>query len=172
MSYSLNAHSPWEGYRVTVNGTLGRAELEVVERAAVLPGPDGRLVLDASSVEDAVADDDVRRRGERLTIQRHWEKAEVVPIDSTGGGHGGGDALLLDDVFRGAAPDPLGRQAGYRDGLMAAAVGIAANTAMRTGARVRIADLGIADLGIADIDIADIDIAERDLVGRQHVGHR
>ena len=24
MTYSLNAHSPWEGYRVTVNGTRGR----------------------------------------------------------------------------------------------------------------------------------------------------
>ena len=36
LSYSLNAHSPWEGYRVAVNGTEGRAELEVVERAAVL----------------------------------------------------------------------------------------------------------------------------------------
>ncbi len=35
LSYSLNAHSPWEGYRVAVNGTEGRAELEVVERAAV-----------------------------------------------------------------------------------------------------------------------------------------
>ena len=32
LSYSLNAHSPWEGYRITVNGTEGRAELEVVER--------------------------------------------------------------------------------------------------------------------------------------------
>ena len=35
LSYSLNAHSPWEGYRVAINGTEGRAELEVVERAAV-----------------------------------------------------------------------------------------------------------------------------------------
>ncbi len=38
LSYSLNAHSPWEGYRVSVNGTEGRAELEVVERGAVLIG--------------------------------------------------------------------------------------------------------------------------------------
>src|SRR5665647_1493648 len=79
MTYSLNAHSPWEGYRVSVNETKGRAELEVVERAAVLRGRDGRLVLDASSVEDDLADDDVRRRGERLTVQKHWEKATVLP---------------------------------------------------------------------------------------------
>ena len=48
MSYSLNAHAPWEGYRVTVNGTEGRAELEVVERGAVLIGDDGRVVVDPS----------------------------------------------------------------------------------------------------------------------------
>ena len=36
LSYSLNAHAPWEGYRVAVNGTLGRVELDVVERGAVL----------------------------------------------------------------------------------------------------------------------------------------
>ncbi len=48
LSYSLNAHAPWEGYRVTINGTEGRAELEVVERGAVLIGDDGRVVVDPS----------------------------------------------------------------------------------------------------------------------------
>jgi predicted dehydrogenase len=143
MTYSLNAHSPWEGYRVSVNGTRGRAELEVVERAAVLRDPDGRLVLDASSVEDGLADDEVRRRSERLTVQRHWEKARLVPIRTTAGGHGGGDALLLHDIFRGTGNDPLGRQAGYRDGLRSVVVGIAANTSMLTGERVQMADLGL-----------------------------
>jgi predicted dehydrogenase len=143
MTYSLNAHGPWEGYRVSVNGTEGRAELEVVERAAVLPGPDGRLVLDASSVVDDTADDDVRRRGERLTVQRHWEKAELVPIVTSGGGHGGGDALLLHDVFRGTAPDPFGKRAGYRDGLQSVAVGLALNESLRTRQRVDVAELGL-----------------------------
>jgi predicted dehydrogenase len=40
MSYSLNAHSPWEGYTVAVNGTRGRAELTVVERGEVVLGGD------------------------------------------------------------------------------------------------------------------------------------
>ncbi|MBX9243361.1 Gfo/Idh/MocA family oxidoreductase [Actinotalea ferrariae] len=143
MSYSLNAHSPWEGYRVSVNGTEGRAELEVVERAAVLPGPDGRLVLDASSVVDDTADSDVRRHGERLTVQRHWEKAEPVEIVNQRGGHGGGDALLLHDVFRGTGPDPLGRRAGYLDGIRSVAVGLAANISMAEDRRVDITELGL-----------------------------
>lgn len=31
MSYHLTAYSPWEGYRLMVNGSKGRLELEVVE---------------------------------------------------------------------------------------------------------------------------------------------
>jgi predicted dehydrogenase len=143
MTYSLNAHSPWEGYRVMVNGTQGRAELEVVERAAVLPGPDGRTILDASSVADP-GDGGPRHAGARLTVQRHWQTARAVPIPDSGGGHGGGDALLLSDVFRGPnGTDQLGRQAGYRDGLASVAVGLAANRSMATGERVQIADLGL-----------------------------
>src|SRR5690606_11804519 len=48
LTYALNAHSPWEGYRVHVNGTEGRAELEVVERAEVIPTDDGTKVVDPS----------------------------------------------------------------------------------------------------------------------------
>jgi predicted dehydrogenase len=146
LTYSLNAHSPWEGYRVTVNGTEGRVELEVVERAAVLPGPDGRIVLDASSVVDD--GDDGRRGGAWLTVQKHWQPAKSVPIpEADGGGHGGGDALLLADVFRGVGgADRLGRQAGIRDGLASVAVGLAANTSMTTGKRVRIAEMELPGL--------------------------
>lgn len=131
---------------MTVNGTAGRAELEVVERAAVLPGPDGRVVLDASSVMDT--GDDGRRGGAWLTVQQHWQAAKTIPIpEADDGGHGGGDALLLTDVFRGATPDRLSRQAGYRDGLASVAVGLAANTSMATGKPVRIAELGLPELG-------------------------
>jgi predicted dehydrogenase len=146
LTYSLNAHSPWEGYRVTVNGTTGRAELDVVERAAVLPGPDGRIVLDASSTVDT--GDDGRRGGARLTVQKHWQTAKVVPIvEAADGGHGGGDARLLSDVFRGANSDQLGKQADYRDGLASVAVGLAVNTSMTTGRPVRVEELGLPGLG-------------------------
>lgn len=39
LSYTLNAHSPWEGYRVAFNGTAGRIEIEVVESAHKAPDP-------------------------------------------------------------------------------------------------------------------------------------
>ena len=40
-----------------------------------------------------------------------------VPIAGGDGGHGGGDALLLSDLFVGPGDDPLGRPADWRDGV-------------------------------------------------------
>ena len=146
LSYSLNAHSPWEGYRVAVNGTGGRAELEVVERAAVLHSTDKKTVVDPSATP-VDEEDAVRRNGERLVVQRHWEAAYEVPIVNGEGGHGGGDALLLSDLFNGPGEDPLGRPSGYLDGLRSVSVGIAGNASLESGLPVRTADLDLgADL--------------------------
>ena len=141
LSYSLNAHSPWEGYRIAVNGDEGRAELEVVERAAVLVDADGNVVIDPSAVPESSS----RTGGERLTLQRHWEAAQDVKIKEGTGGHGGGDALLLADVFRGAGDDYLERASDWVDGIRSIAVGMAGNESLRTGLPVKIADL---DLGV------------------------
>lgn len=146
LSYSLNAHAPWEGYRVTVNGTEGRAELEVVERGAVLIGEDGRVVVDPSMHPGYSPEDEVRPDIERLVVQRHWEGARVVPIPEGIGSHGGGDAYLLQHLFDRVTDDaPLGRVAGYADGVKAVSVGIAGNVSLATGEPVRIVDL---ELGI------------------------
>lgn len=141
MSYSLNAHSPWEGYTVAVNGTRGRAELSVVERGAVLLGADG--VVDPSARPDAVAGDDRRPVSETLVVQEHFAVADVVPIPEAVGGHGGGDAQLLREVFAGAGDDPLARAASWRDGVRSVAVGLAGNRSLQTGQAVRVAELGL-----------------------------
>jgi predicted dehydrogenase len=142
LSYSLNAHSPWEGYRVAVNGTAGRAELEVVERASVRRGTERKTVVDPSAVL-VEGDETVRRNGERLVVQRHWEAAYEVPIVNGEGGHGGGDELLLSDLFNGPGEDPLGRPSGYLDGLRSVSVGIAGNRSLESGLPVHVADLGL-----------------------------
>jgi predicted dehydrogenase len=141
LSYSLNAHSPWEGYRIYVNGTEGRAELEVIERAAVLTDAEGNLILDPSA-QPASSN---RAGGERLTLQRHWETAQDVKIAEGDGGHGGGDALLLADVFTGPGDDWLERPSSWVDGVRSIAVGMAGNESLRTGRAVTIAEL---DLGV------------------------
>lgn len=144
MTYSLTAHSPWEGYTVAINGTEGRAELTVVERGAVVVDGEGNVVLDPSATPDAAPIAPSRPEGEHLVVQRHWEGSTEVPIPSGSGGHGGGDAILLMDVFRRDLrldPDPWGRAAGYRDGLRAVAVGIGADESLRTGNAVQLDDL-------------------------------
>ena len=116
--------------------------LEVVERGAVLADEGLHPVLDPSAVH-AGDSGSLRPEGERLIVQRHWEAAYEVPILSADGGHGGGDALLLADVFEGPGDDPLARPADWRDGVRSIAVGIAGNRSLETGLPVQVADLGI-----------------------------
>ncbi len=151
MSYSLNAHSPWEGYTVAINGTHGRAELTVVERGAVLLGDSGRptSIVDPSAHPDGVADESGRPVSERLVVQRHFEAVREIPIPEGEGGHGGGDAQLLSDVFDGTAPDPLGRRASWLDGVRSVAVGLAGNRSLETGQAVSTADLALGSAGVA-----------------------
>jgi predicted dehydrogenase len=134
LTYSLHAHAPWEGYRVAFNGTAGRLELDVVEREWT--PPHAAIDPSAASKEHAAGS------WERLTLRRHWSRPEEVPIETGAGGHGGGDRLLLNDVFRGPGDDPLARQAGYRDGIRSVLTGVAANRSAATGAPVRLVDDG------------------------------
>jgi predicted dehydrogenase len=143
MAYSLNAHCPWEGYRVGVNGTLGRAELLVVERSAVLFKDDKVEVLDPS-YSGSDTDDSVRPVGEHLLVQKHFAKAEERPIVAVGsGGHGGGDVRMLKDVFDGPGEDPLHRPSDWIDGVRAIAVGVCGNVSLAEGRAVTPAELGL-----------------------------
>ncbi len=144
MSYSLNAHAPWEGYTVAVNGTCGRAELTVVERGAVLVDGGGRVVVDPSAHPEGVQAEESRPVSERLVLQKHFGPAVEVPIPAGVGGHGGGDEVLLRDVFVGRGEDPLGHTASWLDGARAVAVGLAGNLSLETRQAVAVADL---DLG-------------------------
>ena len=192
MAYTLVAHSPWEGYRVAINGTEGRVEIEVVERSWVKPARPvighelelaeqeaaegaaaaaaesaaAKPVLDPSAVH-AGADSRAAARpfGTRIVLQRLWEPAEVVEVVEGAGGHGGGDGMLLDDVFRGPGDDPLHRQAGWADGVRSVLVGIAGNESLRTGQAVRLADFGLP-LEESELD----DEARRPQPGRTETG--
>jgi predicted dehydrogenase len=145
LTYSLTAHSPWEGYRVAVNGTRGRAELEVVERCHATPG------LPAHTVPGDEACCAARARGGRLLVQEHWGSPQEIALPDDGG-HVEGDAALLRDVLRGhldeadggPGADPLGRRASLADGLRSVAVGVAGNRSLATGQAVPVAALGVA----------------------------
>lgn len=132
LSYSLTAYSPWEGYRIAFNGTKGRLELDDMERSYL--GAEGGPVREKET------------ESQRLTVFPHWKKPYHVTIPQGIGGHGGGDGVLLADLFATVQnKDPLGRAAGYRDGAMSILTGIAANRSFNTGLPVNIADLLGAD---------------------------
>ncbi|ATG53584.1 dehydrogenase [Brachybacterium ginsengisoli] len=143
LTYSLYAYAPWEGYRVALNGTRGRIELDVCERPHRATAD---AEIDPSSQEEGASTtsaSEVRPRRSTLRLQRQWERAVEIPIPEGRGGHGGGDAMLLEDIFVGDAPDPLGRRATWTDGLRSAAIGIAADQSFSQGCTVDVGSFSL-----------------------------
>ncbi|MBL9209291.1 MAG: Gfo/Idh/MocA family oxidoreductase [Opitutaceae bacterium] len=129
LTYSLNAFSAWEGYTVAFNGTKGRLEHSVVESVYV----DGRETVPGGESSGG----DVKLR----LVPLRGAGYDLEPW-SAAGAHGGGDRLMLEDIFPPARPtDKYLRAADERAGVCSVMIGIAANHSLKTGARVELADL-------------------------------
>ncbi len=102
LSYSLNCFSPWEGFRVAINGTKGRLELNVKQQAHILNVPAG-----------SEAEAEAARKAHRiLRVYPMFGLPYEIPIAELEGSHNGSDAMLLSDLFASdAGADPLGRRA-------------------------------------------------------------
>jgi predicted dehydrogenase len=128
LSYSLNTFNAWEGYTVAFNGTKGRIEHSMVESVYI----NGMETLQGGVVSGGVKTRVVPLRGAGY---------EITPW-SAEGDHGGGDRLMLEDIFLPVpAPDKYLRAADERAGACSILVGIAANRSIVTGARVCVEDL-------------------------------
>jgi predicted dehydrogenase len=126
LSYSLNAFNAWEGYHVAFNGTKGRIEHSVIEQGA------GTAGAGQSELKDLITTRVVPMRGAPRDLE----------VWSGDGGHGGGDAVMLAEIFDPNAPrDPMLRAADQRGGAASILVGVAANRCFETGGPVKIADL-------------------------------
>jgi len=65
-----------------------------------------------------------------------------VPLENGIGGHGGGDPILLNDIFNPDAPfDELKRAASHIDGVYSIMIGICANKSIASGMPVKIKDM-------------------------------
>ncbi|MDD3154711.1 MAG: Gfo/Idh/MocA family oxidoreductase [Victivallaceae bacterium] len=138
MTYSLNAHCPWEGYRVCFNGTKGRLEFNVVERTYV--SADGQEDFSRPGMREL--ENDKSKMVPEIIFQKQFGKPQVISYDENDkAGHGGGDTRLLNDVLRGAGNDPLGHAAGYVDGAKSILAGISANLSIKTGLPVDVDSL-------------------------------
>lgn len=128
LTYSLTAYAPWEGFRVSFNGTGGRLEMEVVENSYVNSGGDQAK---EGSIEKTT-----------LLLRPLLGKPEEIAIPEGVGAHGGGDTVLLADLFAGqTVTDEYMRAASHVDGALSILTGIAANKSIATGQVVNVDDV-------------------------------
>lgn len=118
LSYSLNATTPYEGWRVVMNGSKGRLEAGIYETGVL-----------SQRIQDTIQVFDLQDNITEYAITR------------VKGGHGGGDERLHEALFRGVKDDPLGHFAGTRDGANSILIGAAANISIREGRMVELNEL-------------------------------
>lgn len=136
LTYSLIAYSPWEGYRIAITGDKGRLEVELVEQVGkqFVAGAEETLQNDP----DAVA----KFGGKHIWVFPMFGKPYEVEIPEGIGGHGGGDAVMLEQIFADEPPaDPFARAASHIDGAASILLGIAANVSIASGSPTRVSDL-------------------------------
>ncbi len=113
LNYMLHAYSPYEGYRIAFNGSKGRLEHNCCENTYISG--------------DGSVPGELQKGATTITLIPEFSPPQVLEVHSAAGGHGGGDPVLLDDIFLPDRPhDPLGRAATQRDGAYSIMVGIAA----------------------------------------------
>jgi len=127
MTYSLTAYAPWEGFRVNFNGTKGRLEMEIVENSYVNSGGEQGMEGSLDS--------------KRILLRPLFKKPVAIDIEDGAGGHGGGDPVLLNDIFGTKVEDKRNRAASHIDGALSILTGIAANKSIRTGQPVKVDEL-------------------------------
>ena len=128
MSYSLNAFIPIEGYQVVFNGNRGRLEHRACENTYISG--------------DGSVPGELEKGNVSITHIPAFQSPREIDVRTGKGGHGGGDVLLLDDLFLpDPPPDPLGRRATHIDGAYSILTGIAAYRSIDTGKPVKIAEL-------------------------------
>lgn len=136
LTYSLIAFSPWEGYRVAITGDRGRVEVDLCESV-------GRTA--------AAGEEQTPTQLEALAKDFGFKEIRLFPMFGVprrvdfaegAGGHGGGDPVMLEQIFAPDPPDdPFHRKATHIDGAASILLGIAANQSIATGTLIRTSDL-------------------------------
>jgi predicted dehydrogenase len=134
MNYFLLAYSPWEGYQIAFSGTRGRLEHGSAQFGYI------------SGEQESQVPGQVKKEGTYIRVMPHFGEPRALEPAQGEGGHGGGDPVLLRDLFDPEAPaDPLKRAANERDGAWSVLTGVAAYHSIAEGKAVKISEL-IGDL--------------------------
>jgi len=127
LSYSLVAYSPWEGLRVDITGSKGRVELYERHGSHIISGGD----------QEEIAAEQARGAQQSIRLFPMFGVPQDVEIPPAEGAHGGGDGVMLEQLFAAEPPaDPFGRAASHLDGAASILVGISANRSIESGAPV------------------------------------
>jgi predicted dehydrogenase len=129
LCYSLNSFMPWEGFLISFNGTKGRIEHKCQE--SVYVNGDGSVP------------GELQAEGSWTRVYPHFDPAYEVDLWTGTGGHGGGDPVMLADIFeaKNQPADPYLRAADQRGGAFSILTGIAANHSMAENRPVTIEEL-------------------------------
>ena len=127
LKYSLNAFCSWEGYTIQFNGSHGRLEHKC-EESVYISG-------------DGTVPGALKKEHTYIRIYPTRQPAYEVPIWTGQGGHGGGDTVLLQDIFAPEGTDKYLRAADHRSGAASILCGIAANRSIAEGGWVQIDDI-------------------------------
>jgi predicted dehydrogenase len=128
LCYSLNAFNSWEGYTIVFNGTKGRIEHRIVESI---------YVSGTDTVQGGI-----ERGGVTTRVLPLRGSAYDVDVWTGTGGHGGGDRVLLADLFSPEKqPDKYLRAADHRSGAYSILTGVAANHSFVSGKPTKITEL-------------------------------
>lgn len=136
LSYSLNAFCPWEGYIVSFNGTNGRLE-HVCHESTYING-------------DGNVPGELLENQTTISVLPHYDPWYNAKLWTGTGGHGGGDPVMLSDIFSSKpSNDKYMRKADQRGGAYSILTGVAANRSMATGQAICIDDL-VKNIGQPD----------------------
>ncbi len=138
LNYSLTTYSPYEGWRVKLNGTKGSIEawldIPYLENVSIDQAEKHFKEMEQTS------NDEVEHKP--IVIHKLWNKHKTIDVASETRGHGGGDKRLQDKIFKNPDKiDPYGRAAGLRDGVMSILIGVAARKSIESGDPIKIAEL-------------------------------
>jgi predicted dehydrogenase len=135
MSYCLVAYAPWEGFKITVTGTKGRVEMDIIEKV------EGAIIGTEEEVRNLEASKGTFKHSE-IRMFPMFAAPYEVEIPPAEGGHGGADPVMLEQIFSpNPPPDPFNRAASHIDGAASILMGISANKSMATGLPVNVDDL-------------------------------
>jgi len=137
VNYSLTTYSPYEGWKIAFNGMDGR-----IDAWLDIPFMNNENISQSDMHELEMSQDDSQLHSEPVILHKLWKDYDVQNVSFQKGGHGGGDVLLHNQIFRTPGQkDPYQRPAGVRDGAMSILIGIAARKSIESGHPVRIAEL-------------------------------